>query len=174
MNALKRLAFFTVLIALCACNQSKAPQSAAVATQQFEQAVTLHGIVANDQGPVKQGLVIAYNEQGRELARTALQADARYELVLPAQTRLPLLLNYLADEHTPPSQRLIAAVVHTSMKKYDINPRSTQIAQQAKQMGGYTHKNMVGAAEGTGIVPDDNKTTAGFRGDPTKQYGGWH
>jgi len=30
------------------------------------------------------------------------------------------------------------------------------------------------AADSTVGVPDANKTSTGFRGDPTKQYGGWH
>ncbi len=69
---------------------------------------------------------------------------------------------------------MMAAVVHTGASKYDINQLSTRIAKQAKAMGGYTHKNLVQAAESTGTVPASNKTTAGFHGDPTTQYGGWH
>lgn len=37
-------------------------------------------------------------------------------------------------------------------------------------MGGYNRANMVRAAEGTVAVPDANKTTEGFRGDPTTQW----
>jgi hypothetical protein len=51
---------------------------------------------------------------------------------------------------------------------------TTSIAKKAQALGGYTHANMVQAAEDTAKVPDANKTTAGFRGDPTTQYGGWH
>jgi hypothetical protein len=51
---------------------------------------------------------------------------------------------------------------------------TTAIAKKAQSMGGYNHANMVRAAEGTIAVPDANKTTEGFRGDPTTQYGGWH
>lgn len=41
-------------------------------------------------------------------------------------------------------------------------------------MGGYTRANLVRAAEETVHVPDANKTSTGWRGDPTTQYGGWH
>ena len=71
-------------------------------------------------------------------------------------------------------EKLITAVVHPTITQYDINPLTTLIAKKAKSMGGYSHANMVRAAEGTVTVPDANKTTEGFRGDPTTQYGGWH
>ena len=71
-------------------------------------------------------------------------------------------------------EKLITAVVHPTITQYDINPLTTLIAKKAKSMGGYSHANMVRAAEGTVTVPDANKTTEGFRGDPTTQYGSWH
>ncbi|HCT99478.1 MAG TPA: hypothetical protein DF614_05290 [Methylococcaceae bacterium] len=60
------------------------------------------------------------------------------------------------------------------MTSYDINALTTRIAQRAKSLGGYTRQNMVLAAGDSVNVPDANKTTTGFRGDPTSQYGGWH
>jgi hypothetical protein len=51
---------------------------------------------------------------------------------------------------------------------------TTFIAKKAKTLGCYNHANMVRAAEDTASVPDSNKTTEEFRGDPTTQYGGWH
>ena len=69
---------------------------------------------------------------------------------------------------------MVSVVVYTSIKKYDINELTTLIAKKAKALGGYTQINMVLAADSTVGIPDANKTTTGFRGDPTKQYGGWH
>jgi hypothetical protein len=69
---------------------------------------------------------------------------------------------------------MTAAIIYPNIKKYDINELSTAIAKKAKVLGGYTHYNMMRAAESTVSVPDANKTTTGFKGDPTKQYGGWH
>ncbi len=39
-------------------------------------------------------------------------------------------------------------------------------------MGGFTRANMILAAENTVHTPDANKTTTGWRGDPTTQNGG--
>ncbi len=65
-------------------------------------------------------------------------------------------------------------VVQADINRYDISPLTNAIAQQAKALGGYTLRNMTQAAEDGVHVPDANKTSTGFRGDPTKQYGGWH
>lgn len=166
-----------VLAVLSACNNSSSTPpvaTSAASSQSFKQAVTLEGLVSNDQGPIRTGLVLAYDEQGRELAKTAINESGRYQLPIAANTHVPLILHYAADEKATAEQHMLVVVVHSSMLKYDINPRTTEIAKQAKSLGGYSHKNLVRAAEMTGIVPADNKTTAGFRGDPTTQYGGWH
>ncbi|MDP7537116.1 MAG: hypothetical protein QF470_04735 [Methylococcales bacterium] len=41
-------------------------------------------------------------------------------------------------------------------------------------MGGYTKNNLQRAAIGGIAVPDRDTSQAGFRGDPTKQFGSWH
>ncbi len=162
-----------ILMAGC---ESK-PQPAVVANvvvKKYSTATILQGLVAADGGPVKMGIVKALTEKGELLASTELAGEARYKLEIPAGTELPILLTYYPDANAGIDKRMVAAVIHTALTKYDINPSSTRIAKQAKSLGGYTHKNLVRAAEETGIVPADNKTTAGFRGDPTTQYGGWH
>lgn len=153
------------------------PQPAAVAkaaVEKYASATVLQGLVTGDGGPLKTGIVKALSEKGELIASTELAGDARYQLEIPAGTQLPLLLTYFPDANAPADKRMLAAAIHASLSKYDINPSSTRIAKQAKALGGYNHKNLVRAAEETGIVPADNKTTAGFRGDPTTQYGGWH
>ena len=144
------------------------------AVQKYEQSKTLEGLINNDAGPVKQGIIRALSEQGQELARLELTDGPHYSLEIPAGTVLPILLTYAPAANAPEDQRMISVVVHAAASKFDINPLSSRIAKQAKAMGGYTHKNLVQAAEGSGTVPASNKTTAGFRGDPTTQYGGWH
>ena len=106
------------------------------------------------------------------VASTALQNNGHYSVKIPADTVLPIVLTFYPE--AADGEKLITAVVHPAITKYDINPLTTSIAKKAQAMGGYTHANMVRAAEGTATVPDANKTTAGFRGDPTTQYGGWH
>lgn len=142
--------------------------------KKFEAAAVLEGSVADDRGPVKTGTVRALDSQGRMIASAQLQNGDRYRLEIPAGTVLPVVLSYLPAGKETDAGELITAVVHTNLTIYSINPLSTAIAKKAREFGGYTHANLVLAAESMGTVPDANKTTAGFRGDPTKQYGGWH
>ncbi len=102
------------------------------------------------------------------LASTALD-NGHYQLEAPENTPLPVILNVTADTGT-----LLAVIVDPSIKHYDINPLTTAIANKAQALGGYTRANMVVAAESMINAPDANKTSTGFRGDPTTQYGGWH
>lgn len=165
---------FVIGLALPGCDSKPAPAISTASPEKYAAATTLQGLVTRDSGPVKSGLIKAFSEQGELLASVELNGTPRYSLELPAGTRLPIVLNYLPDVNAGEAQRMQAVVVHSTVSKYDINPSSTRIAKQAKALGGYSHKNLVRAAEETGIVPADNKTTAGFRGDPTTQYGGWH
>lgn len=155
-------------------SKSKSPNETLVSVQKYEKVKTLHGLVTNDDGPIKTGIIKALTETGQELSQTQLEGSSQYSLDVPAGTVLPFILAYYPTADASDDQRLIAAVVHAGASKFDINQLSTRIAKQAKIFGGYTHKNLVRAAEESGTVPASNKTTAGFRGDPTTQYGGWH
>jgi hypothetical protein len=110
------------------------------------------------------------DESGHFITDAAVD-NGHYSVEIPANTVLPILLTFSSELG---AEKLVAAVVHDSITKYEINPSSTAIAKAAKAMGGYTHANMIRAAEDTAHVPDANKTTTGWRGDPTTQYGGWH
>jgi len=140
--------------------------------KKYEQATTLEGMVSNNNGPIKAGTIKVTDSSEQLVASTALQHNGHYRVEIPAYTVLPIVLTFYPE--AADGEKLIAAVVHPAITKYDINPLTTSIAKKALAMGGYTHANMVRAAEGTATVPDANKTTAGFRGDPTTQYGGWH
>ncbi len=157
----------------CGDNQSKNTQSIKK-IKRFKQAVILKGLVTDDKGRVKQGELKATNAKNKVIATTTIQANGYYNVDIPATTALPILLTVSLPMKKGKNKALIAAIVYTSMTKFDINPLSTKIANKAKALGGYTHNNMMIAAESMVAMPDDNKTTRGFRGDPTKQYGGWH
>lgn len=160
---------------LSGCDSKPQPViSAKPSVAKYEKLKTLEGLITNDDGPVKTGIVKALSESGHVVAQIEVTDGPHYSLEVPAGTLLPILLAYYPSADAGDEQRMIAAVVHTGASKFDINPLSTRIAVQAKAMGGYTHKNLVAAAESNGTVPASNKTTAGFRGDPTTQYGGWH
>ncbi|WP_150046176.1 hypothetical protein [Methylomonas rhizoryzae] len=142
--------------------------------ENYQTVKTLQGLVTLDEGPAKTGIVKALSEQGKVLAETRLEDGPHYAIDIPAGTELPIVLAYYPSAEAGEKQGMISVVVHAAASKFDINTLSTRIAKQAKALGGYTHKNLVRAAEESGTVPAANKTTAGFRGDPTTQYGGWH
>lgn len=152
----------------------KSSSGTIVSEQKYEKVKTLHGLVTNDDGPIKTGIIKALTESGQELSQTQLEGSSQYSLDVPAGTVLPIILGYYPTADASGNPLMISAVVHAGASKFDINQLSTRIAEQAKAYGGYTHKNLVRAAEESGTVPASNKTTAGFRGDPTTQYGGWH
>ncbi|WKJ91249.1 hypothetical protein QZJ86_03730 [Methylomonas montana] len=162
--------------ALTGCGQDQAKSSvpSKTAATQTLRATSLLGAVSNNAGPIKTGSVKLLSESGAVLASTELNNSPRYEVPVPSGTTLPVILSYSPSANAAKDETLISAIVHPDTSKYDINPTTTAIAKQAKAMGGYTHNNMVRAAENTAHVPDANKTTSGFRGDPTSQYGGWH
>ena len=140
--------------------------------KKYDKATYLEGVASNNDGPVKAGAIKVTDNNGRLIASAALQNNGHYRVEIPADTVLPIVLSVYPD--AADAQKLVAAVVHPTITKYDINPLTTAIAKKALAMGGYTHAHLVRAAEGAATVPDANKTTAGFRGDPTTQYGGWH
>jgi hypothetical protein len=173
---MKRTALFTLLPVIlsgfatgCEQGQKTAKVSQSV-IKKYTQATILEGTVSNDKGVVKAGTVEASDEDGHLLTRVAVD-NGHYSVEIPANTILPILLTFSSE---PGAEKLVAAVVHDSITKYEINPLTTAIAAAAKTMGGYTHANMIRAAEAAAHVPDANKTTTGWRGDPTTQYGGWH
>jgi hypothetical protein len=144
------------------------------ASAMYEKATTLEGVVSDNHGPVKSGEIRAADRNNQVVASTVIHDNGRYSVTIPANTGLPVVLTYSPDFQNTSAEKFIAAVVYTNITRYDINPRTTAIAKKAQAMGGYTHGNLILAAESAASVPDKNKTTAGFRGDPTTQYGGWH
>jgi hypothetical protein len=174
--SLTKIIFFLLFMTtffLTGCEKSnKASIPIRQAVKKYEQATILEGVVSNNDGPVKAGTIEVTDNNEQLVASTALQNNGHYRIEIPANTVLPIVLTVFPE--AADAVKLVTAVVHPAITRYDINPLTTSIAKKALAMGGYTHANMVRAAEGTATVPDANKTTAGFRGDPTTQYGGWH
>ncbi|TAN69464.1 MAG: hypothetical protein EPN17_07135 [Methylobacter sp.] len=157
--------------ALTGCEQEqKTAKANPVAVKKYTQTTTLEGVVSNNEGLVKSGRVEATDESGRLIAHAVVD-NGYYSVEIPANTVLPIVLTFSSELN---SEKLVAAVIHNTITKYEINPATTAIAKAAKAMGGYTHDHMIRAAADTVHTPDANKTTSGWRGDPTTQYGGWH
>jgi hypothetical protein len=161
--------FSSFLITGCDQGQKTAKVSQSVA-KKYTQATFIEGVVSNDKGVIKTGIVEVTDENGRLITHVAVD-NSHFRVEIPANTVLPILLTFSAESST---EKLVTAVIDDTITKYYINPSTTAIAKAAKAMGGYTRTNMVRAAEDTVHTPDANKTTTGWRGDPTTQYGGWH
>lgn len=172
MKSSRRLFLWLLLPALLSgCGKSQQPQLAGQPTGKHDSPATLQGMVSNNNGPLKQGRIEARSPSGALLAATELDSATRYHLDIPAGTQLPVILVYVPLQDGEQMQNV---AVQPGISRYDINPLTTAIAKQAKALGGYTLRNMIQAAEDGVHVPDANKTSTGFRGDPTTQYGGWH
>lgn len=174
MTPIKIVPILLVSCLLSACGKDAPPQAAKEPVRKYEKALSLQGTVSNNAGLVKSGKVEARTLNGELLAETLLENSARYQLQIPAGTVLPVILHFSPVPAKDGMEKMISVAAHPTNSKYDINPMTTAIAKQAKALGGYTLRNLTQAAEDRVNVPDANKTSTGFRGDPTTQYGGWH
>ncbi len=144
---------------LSACNET---QQSKPATQSITK-YTATSLLFSGKVETKTGNVDALD--GENVVVSAKVENGRYQLEIPAQTKLPIILR---------SDNFISVVIDTDVTNYDINSFTTNIAAKAKSLGGYTRQNMILAANGSVHTPDANKTSTGWRGDTTTQYGGWH
>lgn len=158
----KKLVMIVLLniVLLSACNDMQQSKPATSSTTKY----TATSVFLIGKVEAKSGNVEAIDSNQNIIALAAVQ-NGRYQLEIPAQTQLPLVLR---------CEQFVAVVIDTDLTSYDINALTTAIAEKAKALGGYTRQNMVVAASNSVNVPDANKTSTGFRGDPTSQYGGWH
>ena len=169
-RALLMLLLTGLVLTGCEQNQPNKSLPTQATVKKYEIATTLHGTVSDNKGYLENGMLNVTNVDGKVIASTTLQNSKNYSVEIPANTPLPIVLSFSAEQ----GEKMIAVVIHPSITKYDINPRTTEIAKTAMTLGGYTDSNLRQAAEGAVSVPDRDKTSAGFRGDPTQHYGGWH
>jgi hypothetical protein len=138
----------------------------------------LSGHVSNDDGPVLKARIEAADAKGSVVARAELPGGANsYQLTLPAGTAFPVILTAYAE--AAPNAPLKAAVPSALAVEQDISPVSTIVVDTALSLGGIDEANLAKAA-GAAIAlrkksgGGGGATTESFKGDPTKQYGGWH
>jgi len=159
-------------IVLVACgDQKKKSPVIKVPVQKYKQVKVLTGSVLDEKGSVLYGELKVADSAGQVVATTQLENSKYFSVEIPAGTTLPIVITVKPKGS---SEKLRAVIISPAISKYEINPLTTRIAKQAKALGGYTYANLTMAAGNTVGVPDGNKTSTGFRGDPTKQYGGWH
>lgn len=166
-------AIISVSLSGCDNDSNKVQQlTSQQSIQKYTTATTITGKISNKKGNIRTGTVKAFNSKNQLIISTQVDKNGHYSLVIPANTELPITLSHAKTSSD--TDKLTSVIIYASFKKYDINDLTTLIAKKAKSLGGYTHSNMSIAADTTVGVPDANKTSTGFRGDPTKQYGGWH
>ncbi len=163
-----------LVVSGCDNGSSKQTIASSQQAQKFKNDTIISGKITLESGSINSGEVKAKDKKGQEIASTELNNTNQFILSIPAMTPLPVTMTYYPGEKEDMQEPLYTVIIYPSIKKYDINERTTAIAKAAKKMGGYTAKNLTIAAESAIHVPDANKTSTGFRGDPTKQYGGWH
>ncbi|MGR9107509.1 MAG: hypothetical protein ACU843_11325 [Gammaproteobacteria bacterium] len=163
-------------VLLPACdNASKSQTSTPAAAVKSTSAVTLEGQIRDDEGFFQSGKLQASDFSGKKVAETEWRDDTgRYSIEIPAGTGFPVVLTAKTQHEGSKSTTLVAAVVSPTLSKHDITPNSTQVAKKAKELGGYTTQNMMQATLDTVNRPQGDRSVGGFRGDPTKQFGGWH
>lgn len=161
---------------LLGCEQKQPNQAlpSQTAIKKYQQPTTLHGNVANAKGLAEKGTIKASTTSGQVIVSTVLENGKSYSIEIPADTALPILLTFSPENSQSEDENYVSVVIHPTITKYDINPLTTAIAKKAMTLGGYTDSNMRQAAESMISVPDADKTSTGFRGDPTQHYGGWH
>jgi hypothetical protein len=162
---------FPIFFLASGCGQDQKPASISqTAIKKYSDATTIEGTVSTGKSLIKTGTVEVTDENGQKIKQVTVE-NGRFQVEIPKGTNLPLLLTLTSETHP---EKLIAVVLYEDVTKYFLDPSTTAIAKAAKAMGSYTRANLVRAAEDTTHTPDTNKTTGGWRGDPTTQYGGWH
>lgn len=170
IKILLTLTIASTLLAACD-NQKQNKPGIKVPVQTYKQTKLLQGSVVDKKGPVLDGEIKVTDSSGQVVATAHLENTKHFTVEIPEGTRLPIILTVHSKST---KEKLKAVIISAAVSNYEINPLTTTIAKRAKELGGYTYANMVMAADSTVGVPDANKTSTGFRGDPTKQYGGWH
>ncbi len=163
-------------LSLTACNNESNNKPALMAeqsVQKYRKNTVLSGKVNTKKGPINNGTVSVTDSDNKKITSTEVSESGQYRVTIPANTELPIILTFKSAGGQE-KITLTSVAIHPALKKYDINDLTTLIAKKARSLGGYSTSNMTIAADSTVGVPDANKTSTGFRGDPTAQYGGWH
>ena len=157
------------LLALAACGQSSTSTGASSGKE-----ARISGVVLNDDTPVTRAKIEAQDRTGQIIARTEINGDNHYSIKLPAGAAYPVVLIATHDGDPP---QLKAAVTSDWVADQDLSSVTTLVVDTAMNLGGLTEANLAkaaGAAISQRKSSGGSGSSSGFKGDPTKQYGGWH
>ena len=164
MKRLVNLVILLPLLWVAGCGDASTGKSTQVAR--------IAGVVTERDKPVTEGKIIAKDKNGMMVASTELKGGSNYSITIPASAAYPITLEIAVDDSL-----LEAVVMNPASAQQDISTMSTLVVQSARNLGGISKENMAQAA--INAIRQNKKasgkgTSAGFKGDPTKQYGGWH
>ncbi|MDP2180544.1 hypothetical protein [Methylicorpusculum sp.] len=167
MNYSKYLIAASVCLLLFGCGENSGNKS-----QPAVSAAHIEGVVTDRDEPVTQGKILAKDAGGKTVATSDVTNDSKFAITLPASAQYPVVLEVTAGDSV-----LEAVVLDPMPAQLDISTMSSLVVQSARDIGGITKANMAQAA--INAIRQNKKasgksTSAGFKGDPTKQYGGWH
>lgn len=168
------VALLAVLVAGC---DNGTPRAGAARSSSGQTRITGH--VLDDEGPIGRGRVEAKDARGMTIAKAEMKAQTPYELMIPTGAVYPLILTAYSD--AAPDEPMRAAVADANAIEQDISPITTIVVDTALSLGGLTDTNLAKAAGAaiaqrrkSGGGAGGSATSQSFKGDPTKQYGGWH
>lgn len=166
---------FWGLIALSSCGGSTSQNHVPDTSIKSSAAVSLNGQIRDEDGFFESGQLIASDAHEKPVSKVEWQDEhGKFSIEIPAGTAFPVVLTAKAKHEGGKLKTLVAAVIGPTLTNHDITPNSTLVAEKAKALGGYTKKNMMQASLDTVNRPQGDRSVGGFRGDPTKQFGGWH
>jgi len=158
------------LFLMTACDNGAVGSKASSSTQ-----TRISGHVFDDEGPVTRAKIEVKDAKGALVAQTELKDAPSYSLTVPAGVSFPLVIS--AYSEATPGSTLKAVVTNEQAREQDVSPVTTLIVESALSFGGLTEANLAkaaGAALAQRKKSGGSGTSEGFKGDPTKQYGGWH
>jgi hypothetical protein len=164
-----RSLFLSTLLALGGCGDSSHPGSSQSAAP-----ASITGIVLQDETPITKARIEATDSAGKVIANTEVGGDGHYRIAIPVGAKYPVVLSASFEGEGSP---LKAAVTSDLATDQNISSVTTIVVNTAMNLGGLTEINLAKAA---GAAISQRKSTggsggsAGFKGDPTKHYGGWH
>lgn len=134
--------------------------------------IALH--VFSDDGPMDRARISVEESGGKEIAAAELAGESRVMVTIPSTARYPLIVKAFPVDGSAP---LKAAVTSAMVTEQDVSPVTTLVVDAALSFGGLTEQNLAkaaGAAISQRRTSGGSGSSSGFKGDPTKQYGGWH
>lgn len=167
----KPISLLALVLSLSACGPS--PTTGSASGSKAAEA-RIGGYVLTDEGPAAQTRVGASDRAGNTIAKAESNGEGRYELRIPPGTAYPVVLTAQPKSEPAPLKAVITSDLVTDQ---DISAVTTIVVETALSLGGLTEANLAkaaGAAISQRRSSGGSGGSSGFKGDPTKQYGGWH